>query len=129
MRSVLEAFLLGKLNKLNKANIRLYETLQPHSLGWFVRHNKPFIIKSSRVAAMMPFLNSRNRSITLKGLFSSFLLTSSTVTRSSEQQESIVSPRDKIGLAVIKLHGGQTNHNNKVRQSLTNYNYKVNEQC
>ena len=36
MRSVLEAFLLGKLNKLNKANIRLYETLHPHSLCWLV---------------------------------------------------------------------------------------------
>ena len=37
--------------------------------------------------------------ITFHGRFSSsFLLTSSTVTRSSEQQESIVSPRDKIGL-------------------------------
>ena len=30
MRSVLEAVLLGKLKKLNKANIRLYETLHPH---------------------------------------------------------------------------------------------------
>ena len=103
MRSVLEAVLLGKLKKLNKANIRLYETLHPHSLCWFASLNKPFIIKSSRLAAMMPFLNRRNLSITLKGLFSSFLLTSSTVTRSSEQQESIVSPRDKIGLSGINF--------------------------
>ena len=92
------------------------------------------MIKSSSVAAMIPFLNSRNLSITLKGLFSSFLLTSSTVTRSSEQQESIVSPRDKIGLSVtnfvqilwrlslLEQYGGQTNHNNKV-VSRTNYNY------
>ena len=47
---------------------------------------------------MIPFLKSLNLSMTLKGLFSSFLLTSNTVTRSSEQQESIVSPLDKIGL-------------------------------
>ena len=52
---------------------------------------------------MIPFRNSLNLSITLKGRFSSFLLTSSTVTRSSEQQESIVSPRDKIGLTVRNL--------------------------
>ena len=63
---------------------------------------KPFMIKSSSVAAMIPFLNSRNLSMTLNGLFSSFLLTSSTVTRSSEQTESMVSPRDKIGLISIK---------------------------
>ena len=73
------------------------------------------MMRSSRLAAMIPFLNSRNRSVTFNtinifiiiiiiiitfhGRFSSsFLLTSSTVTRSSEQQESIVSPRDKIGL-------------------------------
>ena len=36
MRSVLGAVLWGKLKKLNKANIRLYETLHPHSLCWLV---------------------------------------------------------------------------------------------
>ena len=72
------------------------------------------MMRSSRLAAMIPFLNSRNRSVTFNTIIiiiilitlitfhgrfsSSFLLTSSTVTRSSEQQESIVSPRDKIGL-------------------------------
>ena len=76
------------------------------------------MMRSSRLAAMIPFLNSRNRSVTFSTIIiiiiiiihiiifitfhgrfsSSFLLTSSTVTRSSEQQESIVSPRDKIGL-------------------------------
>ena len=62
----------------------------------FIQSCSPFILNSPRLAAMIPFLNSLTLSVTLKGLFSTFI--SNTVTRSSEQQESIVSPLVRTGL-------------------------------